>query len=232
MVVVTPIDCMPNIYCVSDRAIQIDWTAQPVNPAMLAQTLRNHPAVMSLPKFQCIQADRSITLVFERSIFPDLLYSLKEAFIDSLGSEPTQTSPLIKSGQHHHVPVQYGGAAGPDLDLLAAQTGLSTQAVIDLHCSAVYTVQFLGFLPGFAYLSGLPSVLQFPRRSQPRPRVPAGTLAIGAEYCAVYPWESPGGWHLIGHVEQRMFDPTQPDDIGQSFLQAGDVVQFVRAEHA
>ncbi|WP_338284860.1 allophanate hydrolase subunit 1 [Limnobacter thiooxidans] len=226
----TPIDCMPNIYCVSDRAIQIDWTSQPVNPAMLAQALGNHPAALSLPRFQCIQADRSITLVFESSILPALLYSLKQAFIDSLGSEPAQTSPLIKTGQHHLVPVQYGGAAGQDLDWIAAQTGLSAQAVIDLHCSAVYTVQFLGFLPGFAYLTGLPKPLQIPRRSHPRAHVPAGTLAIGAEYCAVYPWSSPGGWHLIGHVEQRMFDPFGSDETGQSFFQVGDVVQFVRAE--
>lgn len=223
---------MPHIYCVSDRAIQIDWNSLPVNSVTVAKALHKTAAGMSLPRFQCVQADRSITLLFEYALFPDVLNDIRNNLQSFLSQDARQITASAPNAKHHVLTVQYGGAAGPDLDWLAAQTGLSTQAVIDLHCSAVYTVQFLGFLPGFAYLSGLPGVLQFPRRSQPRARVPAGTLAIGAEYCAVYPWESPGGWHLIGHVEQCMFDPNESDDIGQSFFQAGDVVQFIRADHA
>lgn len=197
---------------------------------MLTQALRKYTASLSLPRFQCVQADRSITLVFESAVFSDVLNDLRDGLDTSLSQNAGPITASARDAKHHVITVQYGGEAGADLEWLAAQTGLSTQAVIDLHCGAVYTVQFLGFLPGFGYLSGLPSELQFPRRSQPRAHVPAGSLAIGAEYCAVYPWESPGGWHLIGHVEQPMFDPTRSDETGQSFLQAGDVVQFVRAE--
>lgn len=228
----TPRYSMLHIYCVSDRAIQIDWNSRPINSVTVAEALHKTTAGMSLPRFQCVQADRSTTLLFESAVFPEVLNDLRNGLITSLSRNEQQTTALAPNAKHHVLTVQYGGAAGPDLDWLAAQTGLSTQAVIDLHCSAAYTVQFLGFLPGFAYLSGLPGVLQFPRRSQPRARVPAGTLAVGAEYCAVYPWESPGGWHLIGYVEQPMFDPNRSDDIGQSLFQAGDVVQFIRADHA
>lgn len=133
---------------------------------------------------------------------------------------------------HHTLVVNYGGTAGQDLNWLAEQTGLAEQALIDLHSSATYTVEFLGFLPGFAYLSGLPKALQLPRRSNPRPRVPAGTLAVGAGYCAVYPWESPGGWHLMGHVERVLFDPEAADAQGRCFFHPGDTVQFIQADHA
>jgi KipI family sensor histidine kinase inhibitor len=138
-------------------------------------------------------------------------------------------SVLERPVRHHRLVVNYGGTAGQDLDWLAGQTGLSTTELINLHSSALYTVEFLGFLPGFAYLSGLPDLLHFPRRSTPRARVPAGTLAVGARYCAVYPVESPGGWHLLGHVEQVLFDPEAADAQGRSLLHAGDTVEFIQA---
>jgi len=112
--------------------------------------------------------------------------------------------------------------AGEDLDEVARTTGLSTAEVIELHARAVYTVDMLGFRPGFAYLTGLEPALVIPRRATPRPRVPAGALAIADVYTAVYPSESPGGWHLIGHVAEPMFT----DDGAR--LQLGDRVRFVR----
>jgi KipI family sensor histidine kinase inhibitor len=80
----------------------------------------------------------------------------------------------------------------------------------------------LGFRPGFAYLTGLDPALVVPRRATPRPRVPAGALAIADVYTAVYPSESPGGWHLIGHVAEPMFTAAG------ARLSLGDRVRFVR----
>ena len=112
--------------------------------------------------------------------------------------------------------------AGEDLDEVARTTGLSTAEVIELHARAVYTVDMLGFRPGFAYLTGLEPALVIPRRATPRPRVPAGALAIADVYTAVYPSESPGGWNLIGHVAAPMFTAAG------ATLQLGDRVRFVR----
>lgn len=95
---------------------------------------------------------------------------------------------------------------GEDLSEVARSSGLSTDEVVLLHSSATYQVAFCGFMPGFAYLRGLPSELQLPRRDTPRPRVPAGSIAIAAHYCAVYPVDSPGGWHLLGHTDATLFD--------------------------
>ena len=85
----------------------------------------------------------------------------------------------------------------------------------------IYTVEFIGFAPGFAYLTALPLALQLPRRATPRTRVPAGSLAIASHYTAVYPFDSPGGWHLIGRVAQPMFGSDG------AYLQLGDRVRFV-----
>lgn len=171
--------------------------------------------------------------IFEHPIIANGRY---KALLDQLTHFLTEVDktkwPADNPGRHHQITVNYGGVAGQDLEWLAQQTGLSVAEVIDLHCSAIYTVQFLGFLPGFAYLTGLPKQLHFSRRETPRSRVPAGTLAIAAHYCAVYPWESPGGWHLMGHVEQLLFDPERNPQEGPSIFNAGDTVQFVRADHA
>jgi len=111
---------------------------------------------------------------------------------------------------------------GHDLDEVARATQLSIAEVQRLHAAATYVVDSIGFAPGFAYLTGLDKALHLPRRATPRPRVPAGSLAIADGFTAVYPFDSPGGWHLIGHVvDARMFDERGP------LLQLGDRVRFV-----
>ena len=113
------------------------------------------------------------------------------------------------STKHHElaepvrIPVRYDGA---DLDAVAEATGLTRTGVVERHAGPVYSVDFMGFLPGFAYLSGLDPVLHLPRLETPRTRVPAGSVAIAGERCAVYPRESPGGWRLLGHTDVVMFD--------------------------
>jgi KipI family sensor histidine kinase inhibitor len=101
------------------------------------------------------------------------------------------------------IDVRYDGA---DLAAVAAQCDVSTDALIALHSGATYTCAFCGFLPGFSYLVGLDPRLQLPRRTTPRTRVPAGSVAIAAEFTAVYPSASPGGWHLLGTTDAAMWD--------------------------
>lgn len=233
---------MPKVYFLSDRAIQIDWhevnsSTDNVLPAselaLYRQVLSESIQAKGWPACQCIQADQSITVLFACSMFAngqrESLAHQMNRLVQTLDKSMAAANHTVA---HHHVVVNYGGVAGQDLAWLAGQTGLSPSEIIDLHSGALYTVQFLGFLPGFAYLTGLPKQLHFPRRATPRKRVPAGTLAIGAHYCAVYPWESPGGWHLLGHVEQVLFDPDCNAVQGRSVFRAGDTVQFIRAEHA
>jgi KipI family sensor histidine kinase inhibitor len=118
------------------------------------------------------------------------------------------------------IPVRY---SGPDLESVAEQIGRTVDEVISLHCSASYEVAFCGFAPGFGYLRGLVVELQLPRRSTPRTRVPAGSVAIASEFSAVYPSESPGGWHLLGMTALVMFDPARRPP---ALLAPGTAVRF------
>ena len=134
---------------------------------------------------------------------------------------PTVAGPRPQ-GPVVEIPVVYDGV---DLDEVAAATGLSTDEVIEVHSSQIYSAAFLGFTPGWAYLVGLPDSLRLPRRSTPRTSVAAGSVAIANEFTGVYPTVSPGGWHLLGHTDERMFDV----DRGKpALVMAGDRVRFVR----
>jgi KipI family sensor histidine kinase inhibitor len=123
------------------------------------------------------------------------------------------------------IPVCYGGACGPDLEAVAAAHDLSVDEVVARHSAAEYRVSAIGFTPGFPYLAGLPESLHTARRQTPRLRVPAGSVAIGGTQTGIYPFESPGGWHLIGRTPLRLFHPQQRPP---SLLQTGDRVRFRR----
>lgn len=121
------------------------------------------------------------------------------------------------------IPVCYGGEWGPDLEAVGAAHGLSVEEVVSLHRGAEYFVSAVGFTPGFPYLGGLPERLHTPRRKTPRTRVPAGTVAIGGTQTGIYPFETPGGWNLIGRTPWRLFDPyARPP----ALCQVGDRVRF------
>lgn len=124
---------------------------------------------------------------------------------------------------HREIPICYGGEYGPDLADVCKAHDLSAKQVIDLHVSATYTVYFLGFVPGFAYLGGLPEALVMPRLPVPRRRVPPGSVGITGHQSGVYPFATPGGWRLIGRTPLAMF---RPDRAAMSFLSIGDRVHF------
>jgi KipI family sensor histidine kinase inhibitor len=124
------------------------------------------------------------------------------------------------TGREWTIPVRYGG---PDLDWVATRTGLTVDEVVRRHTARTYTVFLLGFVPGFAYLGELDPALVLPRRSEPRRRVPPGSVAIAGAQTAVYPLETPGGWHLIGSTSTRLFDPQRQPS---ALLAAGDTVRF------
>ncbi|KAB7751670.1 MULTISPECIES: 5-oxoprolinase subunit B family protein [Mycobacteriaceae] len=95
---------------------------------------------------------------------------------------------------------------GMDLDEVAKLTGLTPDEVVAAHTGSLWRVAFGGFTPGFAYLVGGDERLQVPRRSEPRTRVPAGSVALAGEFGGVYPRETPGGWQLIGRTDATLWD--------------------------
>lgn len=127
------------------------------------------------------------------------------------------------TGREIEIPVVYGGTDGPDLDVVARHTGLSTKEVIQRHSSGDYVVYFIGFMPGFAYMGGLDPALATPRQDEPRLTIPAGSVGIGGEQTGIYPLASPGGWQLLGRTSLPLFDPANTPP---TLLRPGDHVRF------
>jgi KipI family sensor histidine kinase inhibitor len=147
--------------------------------------------------------------------------ALAEAALRAAESSSESASARDSDAELHTIPVRYDGE---DLERVAASCGLTPAAVAELHASAEYRVAAVGFVPGFAYLDGLDERLHLPRRATPRPRVPAGSVAIAGAQTAVYPFATPGGWHLIGRTDVVMFDPRRESP---SLLAVGSRVRFV-----
>ncbi|MCC4264401.1 5-oxoprolinase subunit PxpB [Oceanimonas baumannii] len=121
------------------------------------------------------------------------------------------------------LPVWYHPSVGPDLARLEQHTGLSTERIIELHSGHTYRVFALGFAPGFAFMGTLPAALETPRHNSPRPRVPAGSVALAGRQTSAYPNTTPGGWNLLGRTPARLFNPASQN---LSLLRVGNRVRF------
>ena len=161
---------------------------------------------------------RSLTLLYDplqtqrARLDPVLLALLQQ-------SDPVQAAPP----RRWRLPVCYGEGFGADLSEVAAATGLTPEAVVQMHSGTEFSVYMLGFMPGFAFMGDLPPVLAVPRRREPRLRVPAGSVAITGSLSAIYPWESPGGWSLLGRCPAPLFDAAAATP---ALLAPGDKVFF------
>lgn len=121
------------------------------------------------------------------------------------------------------IPACYAPGHAPDLAEVAERAGFSVDEVVRIHSGTRFHVYMVGFVPGFPYMGDLPASLSLPRRTDPRVRVPAGSIATAVGQTAIYPVESPGGWHLIGATPVRLFDPAAA---APALLSPGDQVRF------
>ncbi len=112
-------------------------------------------------------------------------------------------SPVKIEPRQINISIRYDG---DDLDDIAAMWRMTRSDAIATIGGIEFRVEFFGFAPGFAYMSGLPRALAVPRHTTPRPRVPAGSVALADTYAGIYPAASPGGWRLIGRTDEVMFD--------------------------
>jgi inhibitor of KinA len=163
------------------------------------------------------------------------LRALSQAAVDALflaapmdGVAPVSASEAGFAPRGWQLPICVEAPHAEDLQALAGDRSVSPSMVLEALLSRVFQVRMLGFLPGFAYMDGWPRELLVPRRATPRTRVPAGSVAVAETFCAIYPWDSPGGWHLLGHMPLPLFDPAHP--AGASWLRPGDRVRFRRVD--
>ncbi|MBX3503101.1 MAG: 5-oxoprolinase subunit PxpB [Alphaproteobacteria bacterium] len=161
---------------------------------------------------------------------------------DPLSTSRAELQPAIEAllagglavaakARHITLPCCYDDAEfAPDLAEVAQRTGVTTEEVVRLHLASDFRVYVVGFMPGLPYMAGLQKKLHLPRRASPRLRVPALSVAIATEMTVVYPFESPGGWHLIGRTPVAMFDARRGEQA--TTLAPGDAVRFSRIDRA
>jgi len=162
-------------------------------------------------------------------------------FVDPLSDRATNIETRLRQiatdtpseseapGSQVEVPVCYDGPYGPDLGDVAAFGKCSIDDVIERHLAREYRVFVVGFVPGFAYMASVDPRIAAPRRSSPRLKVPAGSVAVAAGQTGVYPAETPGGWSLIGRCPVKPYDP---DRAAPFLFHPGDRVRFKRISAA
>ena len=210
---------IPRFLPVGDRALAIEF-GDVIDRGLSRQVLRLDHAIRADPPTGIVETVPTFrSLMVHYDPLTTSRANLEAAITGLLDSdrEPPAVARLWR------IPVCYEGQFAPDLAEVAQQTGLAAADIVALHSAVRYHVYMLGFLPGFPYMGDLPAELALPRRADPRVRVPAGSIAIATTLTAIYPYESPGGWHLIGATPIRFFDPSHEPP---SLLAAGDVVRF------
>ena len=136
------------------------------------------------------------------------------------------SEPSIGMQKRIEIPVVYGGEFGPDLEFVCQKLSLTREAFIAMHCGE-YTVDMLGFTPGFAYIGGLDNRLVVDRLPEPRQHVPAGSVGIAGGRSGLYSLPGPGGWPLIGRTSRKLFDASSENPFT---LSAGMRVVFTAVD--
>lgn len=140
-----------------------------------------------------------------------------------------RAAPAAAATREHRVPVLYDAQEGLDLESVAAELGTDVAGVVSLHTGRTYRVEMLGFKPGFPYMAEVDARLRLPRLPAPRPRVPAGSVAIAGEQTGIYPVACPGGWRVLGRTPWSIFHPGAAEPFR---FRPGDEVRFVAIERS
>ncbi|TQD39125.1 5-oxoprolinase subunit PxpB [Haloflavibacter putidus] len=160
------------------------------------------------------------------SLLVNYLYSIENIYgelkvLKNLLSE-TKIENKINS-KKFIIPVCYDKKFALDLEEINRQKNIATDKIIELHTAPIYTLYFIGFLPGFLYLGGLDKSLEIPRKKTPRLEVEKGAVGIGGKQTGMYPQKSAGGWQIIGNSPIRLFDANKENPAPFS---AGDEIKF------
>jgi len=209
-----------KIYPFGDGALVIEFGKE-TSPE-IRQRIRAVMAQLQASPFrgfiEAIPALTKLTVLYD---LQQTTYPEAEMHVSKLLKMSSAAKP--HAGRTIEIPVCYAEAFAPDLKALAAYLKLSVQDVIDLHTQPLYEVAMIGFVPAFPYLVGLSEKLYAPRHAAPRLAVPAGSVGVAGKQTGIYPFETPGGWQLIGRTPIKLF---RPDAEPPSVLQSGDRVKF------
>ncbi|MCS6811470.1 MAG: allophanate hydrolase subunit 1 [Tepidimonas sp.] len=221
----------PRLLALGDAAWTVEFGAV-IEPALHARVL----ALAAAVRAACVRAEAPWTAVEDvvptfrsLTVHHDPLAGQGLALGQALLALAQQVEAVPVVGRRWVLPACFDPALAPDLGALAARQGLPPAAVIDALLQTELRVYQIGFMPGFPYMAGVPPALQVPRLPIPRKAVPPGSIALAGAMCAVYPWESPGGWHLIGRTPALLWDLRRTPP---ALLASGDTVRWCAVDRA
>ena len=209
-----------NYHRFNSKSILISWPNL-INDDVLFDVLSFKKSIQLTNKalVDVINAYNSLLVVYDKSIdnIYDEIESLKLVY-------SYKKNDIIESKIVWKIPVCYNDYFGTDLENISKKTNIDKDEIIELHYKNTYRVCFLGFLPGFLYLSNLNKRLYFPRKVQPDLNIIKGSVGIGGNQTGVYPSNSPGGWNIIGNSPVNFIDKDKLHKI--SFASPGDSIKF------
>jgi inhibitor of KinA len=201
-----------------EHAILIEWPSE-ISEIILKDILNFKSKIdKEIELKDCIVGYNSILLVYA---FVLQNAATKIEFLKELYQHKSFDEK--KKITHWKIPVCYDKQFGIDLDEISKTVKISPEEIIQLHTKAIYTVYFIGFLPGFLYLGGLDDQIVIPRKATPRLHVPKGAVAIGGNQTGVYPNQSSGGWNIIGNSPISFFEVQNQCPC---FAKTGDKITF------
>jgi inhibitor of KinA len=205
----------------SERSILVEWP-QEIHEDILEDMLFYKNSILNFSDKSIVQVNSaycSMLIIYESTIdnINDEFLSLKRHYLKRNITKKMK-SKLFK------IPVCYDEEFGLDLKAISEGKKIAISELIRQHSEPVYTVFFIGFLPGFLYLGGLNKGLHFPRKKCPRLQIKKGAVAIGGEQTGIYPNESPGGWNIIGNSPIALFLPKKKEPC---FAKPGDQIKFI-----
>jgi len=211
----------------ADRAVTVDLAdrAGPKSARRIASALARIEEAITQGNLQGVEETAasfsSLTIHYDclHLSQADLVAKLR-ALLADLPEDATE-----QAGRLWHLPCCYAPEYGIDLASLADTLSLPVAEIVARHAATEFQTYALGFLPGLPFLGDLPAELALPRRASPRTLVPAGSVAIANRMCVIYPWDSPGGWHIVGRCPVPLFDPSR--DAKPALLSVGDRVRFL-----
>ena len=223
----------PKIFPLGDNALTVDFgneisielndralaLASSLNRGRFPGYIESAPAYSSVGVFFDMVAVRDNYPDFPTAF--DAVSSIVETALQSSNDSNDSASRQIE------IPTDFSDGAALDLMDIARFSGLSPAEVIDLFLSNTYRVFMVGFLPGFGYMGEVDERIAMPRKSSPRTAVPKGSVGIAGRQTGIYPFQSPGGWQIIGRTDLEMFTPNADEPCR---LRPGDEVRFVRTK--
>jgi inhibitor of KinA len=217
-----------KMYSVGETAICAEWGNQ-IDEGIHAKVMAAYWDLISNPLegfVESVPAYSSLTVFYdlpeikkssgESSVFDFMKNTLTERFENLKPAKKIVAREIV-------VPVCYDAEFGIDLDEISSLKKISKEEIIRCHAERKYRVFMIGFLPGFPYLGKVDEKISVPRKSTPRIRVEAGSVGIAGNQTGIYPFDSPGGWQIIGRTPLQLFDVHKNPP---SLFRAGDEVRF------